>query len=626
MPPRLKNKKAALSRVAKVGRKTKSASSLAPLRIISASEFAARFAHSIREKHQHFTWFLGAGCSVSSGIPHAGSLAKKWMNEVFEFQKNTTKEENFSSWVNRNHPKFDPTNPANYYADAFAERHPSPVERQREIEMICAIGRPNYGYATLAQLLSHEKYGRLCSTVLTTNFDDLIADALYLYGEQHARPLVVTDEALARYVRTNSPRPTVVKLHGDAHLNPKNLRPETREIHETIRSQLYPFLQDYALIFCGYGGNDQSIFDFFMKCPLPPLAPPIYWVSAHEPQGAFASWLRDRGAIRVDHTDFDQLLHLVRDALSIELLPKERWSRIGDSYYQAVIRLTDEIQKIANNSADTKALKSATVSVEKSLPNEWTYYANATRYEKTDPDASEKYLIEGLSHYEDSPILNNQYAIFLVKTRRKYDDAEIYFKRALNVDPGSVVSANYGLFLWRHRNDLDNAERYLKQSIESDPNNVHALSTYANFLADKEDVLAAQLYYKRCLDIDPKNPNVLGNYAQLLFSIGHTSEGIEVLNRAYEHSRNLIGRDELKVELLIYRYAFDEARRKESLAELKKELKSGKRTPDWDFSATLKRAKENGHSSLDLLTDLIKVANDKEKIGVLEQYPEWLSV
>jgi hypothetical protein len=269
MAPRQKRKKSITSGNLKVvppgglAPATTSLKQPAPLRTISASEFAARFAHSIGEKQQTFTWFFGAGCSVTSSIPDAGGLVKKWLAEIYEFQKRILKDETFDAWVQRNHPGYDSNSASGYYAEAFEARHPSPVERQREIEMICAIGRPGYGYATLAQLISHEKFGRLCGTVLTTNFDDLIADALYLYGEQHARPLVVTDEALARYVRTNSPRPTVVKLHGDAHLNPKNLKPETREVHKSISDQLYPFLQDHALIFCGYGGNDVSIFDFF---------------------------------------------------------------------------------------------------------------------------------------------------------------------------------------------------------------------------------------------------------------------------------------------------------------------------------------------------------------------------
>src|SRR5262245_52451644 len=199
--------------------------------------------------------------------------------------------------------------------------------------MICSLGDPAYGYATLAQLLSHKEYGRFCNTVLTTNFDDLIADPLYLYGERHARPLVVTHEALARYVRTNSPRPTVIKLHGDAHLDPKNLRPETREIDASLCRQLYTFLQDHALAFIGYGGNDQSILKFVRECPVPALAPPIFWISKREPPELFAEWLSERGAVRVDHTDFDQLMHLVRGALGIELLDKKRWDRIGAAYY-----------------------------------------------------------------------------------------------------------------------------------------------------------------------------------------------------------------------------------------------------------------------------------------------------
>jgi protein O-mannosyl-transferase len=194
------------------------------LRIISAHEFAARFANGVRTAQQSFTWFLGAGCSKSSGILDAAGLVNQWLAEQCEYE---TSQNDFDPWVKKNFPSYDSDNPAKLYAKAFARRHHSPIERQREIEFICSRGEPAYGYATLAQLLSHREFGRACNTILTTNFDDLIADALYLYGERSARPLVVTHEALARYVRTNSPKPTIVKLHGDAHLDPKSLEPET---------------------------------------------------------------------------------------------------------------------------------------------------------------------------------------------------------------------------------------------------------------------------------------------------------------------------------------------------------------------------------------------------------------
>lgn len=164
------------------------------LPVISIREFAGRFANGVKVSQQPFTWFLGAGCSRSSGILDAGGLVEKWLRELFELQGNSGAD--FDAWLTSNFPTYDAKRPALLYAPTFARRHPSPVERQREIEMICSRGEPAYGYATLAQLLSHKDYGRFCNTVLTTNFDDLIADALYLYGERHARPLVVTHEAL----------------------------------------------------------------------------------------------------------------------------------------------------------------------------------------------------------------------------------------------------------------------------------------------------------------------------------------------------------------------------------------------------------------------------------------------
>ena len=349
--------------------------------------------------------------------------------------------------------------------------------------MICARGEPAYGYATLAQLFSHLEYGRYCNTVLTTNFDDLIADALYLYGERHARPLVVTHEALARYVRTNSPRPTVVKLHGDAHLDPKNLQPETRQIDELLARQLYPFVQDHALIFVGYGGNDESILKFVQSCPVPALAPPIYWVSKREPPMPFAGWLRERNALRVDHTDFDQLMHLIRNMLGIELLDQRRWEKIGESYYDAFERLRDEIEKITSASADTEALKTATTVTEKTLPDDWSYHSRARELEKTDPDQAEQSYSEGLRQFPNSRVLHASFALFLRTIRCDMDRAEFHFKRALELDPKHAPTlGNYALFLNFVRNDSDGAETYFKRALELEPLHPKTLSNYGFFL------------------------------------------------------------------------------------------------------------------------------------------------
>lgn len=487
-----------------------------PLKAISVREFAGRFANGVRVSKQSFTWFFGAGCSISSGILSAGGLVDKWLREQHELQARP--DEKFDTWVRAEFPAYNAKNPAALYAPAFARRHPSPVERQREIEMICARGEPGYGYATLAQILSHETYGRYCNTVLTTNFDDLVADALYLYGERHARPLVVTHEALARYVRTNSPRPTVVKLHGDAHLDPKNLQPETHEIDGTFAHQLYPFLQDQALIFVGYGANDESIFKFFDGSPVPALAPPIFWVSKSEPAGPFGSWLSRRNALRVDHTDFDQLMHLIRDALKIELLDRKRWNQIGDGYYGAFERLKGEIEKSSAGAEDKRALKSATSTAQETLPADWNEYSRIRPLERADPDQAEKLYEKAIKDFPESSLLLRSYANFLAARRGKNDLAEDYFKRALTVEPrNSGTLINYAVFLKNRRNDRREAESYYQRAIEADPNNAMALANYAIFLKDvKQDFSGAETYYKRSLELDPGNALVLTSYANFL--------------------------------------------------------------------------------------------------------------
>src|SRR6266481_362483 len=431
---------------------------------ISIREFAGRFSNGVRVSQQPFTWFLGAGCSKSSGILDAGGLVEKWLKELFELQGQSGA--GFKAWIGSSFPSFDAKSPALAYAQTFARRHPSPVERQREIEMICSRGEPAYGYATLAQLLSHKDYGRFCNTVLTTNFDDLIADALYLYGERNARPLVVTHEALARYVRTNSPRPTVVKLHGDAHLDPKNLQPETREIDLGLAKQLYPFLQDHALIFVGYGGNDESILKFVQECPIPALAPPIYWVSRREPPPPFAKWLFQRNALRVDHTDFDQLMHLIRRALNIELLDRSRWTQIGDTYYEAFDRLREEIDNVKASAEDTQALQAATSEAAKTLPDDWSYNRHAGELSKTDKEQAEKTYREGLERFPDSIVLNGNFAIFL-KRKGDYDEAEARYRKVLQIDPNRQTTlTNYAIFLEEIRKNIDGAEALHKQATD----------------------------------------------------------------------------------------------------------------------------------------------------------------
>ncbi len=179
---------------------------------IGAQEFVRRFKSLIEDPDSRLSFFMGAGCSVSSGIPSAGTLVKSWLPKLKRLK--TGNDDKLDEWVKKEFPDYQDVNPSQLYGTIIEELFHQPVERQKEIERLIEGKDPGFGYAVLAQIMSHEKHGRHCNIVLTTNFDDMVADALYLYTSQ--KPLVIAHESLTGFIRISGTRPLVVKLHGDA--------------------------------------------------------------------------------------------------------------------------------------------------------------------------------------------------------------------------------------------------------------------------------------------------------------------------------------------------------------------------------------------------------------------------
>ena len=273
------------------------------LRKISADEFTRRIKATSEQADKRFAFFLGAGSSVSSGIPAAGSLVKDdWLPRLRDLRAPHRKD--LDAWAKDELPGYDPQNAAAFYGQVMEKLFLYPEERQREVERLCDCRFPGFGYAVSASLTSLE--GGRFNVVLTTNFDDLMADALYLFTQ--ARPLVIHHESLASYIRPTRTRPLVVKLHGDHRLSPQNTTRETEALKEEIENQVRTLLHDRGLIFIGYGGNDQGIAKMLGALPAEAIPLGVFWVSGKEPQGIILSWLESSEAIWVEKGDFDELI------------------------------------------------------------------------------------------------------------------------------------------------------------------------------------------------------------------------------------------------------------------------------------------------------------------------------
>jgi hypothetical protein len=312
------------------------------IRVIDVQEFIRRFKKLIENNNAKFSLFLGAGCSVSSGIQTAGYLVEKvWLPRLKETE--TGNQKNVDEWVKTRFPKYKENDPAQSYGEIIETLFPTAKERQTEIENLVKDFDPGFGYAILAKLM--EKYRAHCNIVLTTNFDDMVADALYLYTYQ--KPIVIFHEALAAFVKIGDTRPIVIKLHGDSKLSPLNTKDETDELSDEITQVIKNIFSETGLIFIGYGGNDCSVLRILNEVSKDngSFQWGIYWIGGRIPNNKMGKFLREKNAIWVKHKDFDDLMLQVKEALELELPTIDRFDVLFKSLSSECDYLTKKIHE-----------------------------------------------------------------------------------------------------------------------------------------------------------------------------------------------------------------------------------------------------------------------------------------
>ncbi len=409
---------------------------------------------------------------------------------------------------------YDPANPAQFYGSLIDKLFLTPEDRQREIEDLCEGRTPSFGYAVLAQLIALPAHG--FNVVLTTNFDDLIADALYLYTD--ARPLVIHHESLATFIRPTRTRPLVVKLHGDHRLSPRNTALETETLAREIQRHTAMVLHDRGLIFMGYGGADHGILKMLYDLPGEALPFGAYWVHPEEPQGQVREWLASRHGIWVRSGWFDEVMLLVRNAFDLPHPSPNRFTRIFDEYQEKFKALSAAIQQKPNSEAGVPALKKAVTNAEAALPGYYKPLFEAYRLQDKDPDRADKIYSHAVAQFPTAVPLLSTYAFFIYRFRKDDIAAEAMYKQALEADPQhSATLGSYALFLHEARKNDIAAEAMYKRALDADPKQPNNLGNYANFLKTvRKDYVAAEAMYKRALDADPKQPINLVNYAMFL--------------------------------------------------------------------------------------------------------------
>jgi len=197
----------------------------------------------------NFALLVGSGASATSGIDGASQMVDRWRRRLYE---RSGARQSYPRWVRRQywHGSDDE------YALLFELMYDQPALRRAHIEECLRNAHPGWGYVYLTNLLKNNVF----NVVLTTNFDDLIQEACYLYSD--SRPIVCAHDSAVSGIRVASARPKIIKLHGDYLFdNIKNTVRELETLEDNMKRKFMQFAQDYGLVVVGYSGRDRSVMD-----------------------------------------------------------------------------------------------------------------------------------------------------------------------------------------------------------------------------------------------------------------------------------------------------------------------------------------------------------------------------
>ena len=401
-------------------------------------------------KDRSLAFILGAGASITSGIPAGGALAQTWLKEIHLRQCLTPSDQALEAWAAEklNVPNFRLAEAATHYSRIFELRFGGdPKSGYAALEAEMEKAEPGLGYSILAKILAETRH----KVVVTTNFDNLVADALAINALQH--PLIVGHESLAGFVRPQLPRPLVAKIHRDLHLHPKNDQNGVDTLEKGWEEALRGLFQHYTPLVIGYGGNDGSLMGFLENLPSGHIPGRLFWCyrEGARPDETILKILVRHNGVLVAVAGFDEFMvqlaqrlfagfELASIAQSIEELGKERAKR-----YQAQLEQLAKADITPRSPTADKARKS--ISAASHDDSKWWTWELRARAEN-DPDKRDAIYREAVSHLPNRPELAGNYAIFLKNQRKDYDAAEAMYKKALELDPNDAdYTANFASLL-----------------------------------------------------------------------------------------------------------------------------------------------------------------------------------
>lgn len=525
-----------------------------------------------RINSERFCFIIGSGASVSSGIPTGITLEYQWMKEleetsgmeeIREVAKNLRNylEHDFSD-IEEDWEKTKETGaplPSEYYFDIYKLRfYPNHRNGYHYLEKIMANKNPGFGYHPLALMLTD---GTGSNLVITTNFDSLVEDALFLYTDN--KPLVINHEFLAEYAGdSNIKRPIIAKVHRGIFFDPLNQPEETNELKGKWHDVLASVFQNYTPIVIGYGGGDNSLMNLLEDGNIK-MKNGIYWCYFEKyglPNDKIQTLIKEKNGYLVRTAGFDATMLAIGNALFPEKIGvheaeeylNNRTSIQIANYEKEYKKLTENkntnnkvtIENQTNQSdhdfkAEIEKMKERTTVSEKERQEQnrmtaWDYWRQGDRYfdKEQYEKAAESYSNAICMQSNVAQFYNDRGVTF--NYLGEYDKAKSDYDKAIELNP-KLSEAYYGrgviYFRLKEYNkaisEYDNAIELNSKYVEAYNNRgaaFNCLGDYDRAIADLDKVIELNPKYVEAYNNRGFTYNCLGKYDKAIANLDKAIE------------------------------------------------------------------------------------------------------
>ena len=500
-----------------------------------------RFVEQVKEGYDsnlRYCFILGSGASYTSGIPTGLELMPKWhrdlMNKGMEYIRECAKDCGISDDKLERIFRPDYQLQSDDYFTLFDLRFAGmPVVAYKYLQELMENVEPSIGYYMLAVLMDNTEN----KLVITTNFDSLVEDVLYMYHAKH--PLVAGHESLAPFIGTveNMGRPVVAKVHRDLNLHPLNREKELKKLAKNWAENLHLAFSKYIPIVIGYAGGDQTLMDLLEKTDLDT----IYWCSLNDSESERIEKLLQRcpRGYLVKIKGFDDVMFRLVSKMTEGQSFDKPVERMKNLFQTRIENYNKQYLVLERKFTEEETIRNS----EKEILSEYdeSSYASDNGVSISDDKIAIAErgldLLDKMASTDDSPVLKSaalQMAAVKHLIRGEFDQAVKSCDEAIAIRPKEASLYHVKSIILQHAGCKEAALREEEEAIRLDPDNARYHNSRGVILRELGRPEEAVKESKKAIKLDFDEGNYHASLSMALHSLGRKEKAIEEMKMAID--------------------------------------------------------------------------------------------